>query len=211
MAKVGYIYQTPYDDGLEEAREWMRNYGCVQIAEEDAAQERKRPVRKRLTDALVCGDEIVVAKFSNAVRGVRELAAFLAQCRVKSVRVVSIGDRLDTAGKLFAEATPADVLHMFGTLPEEVLALRHAAMHVKELKHSFAGRPKKKTKAAVSKQERESVIVSMYNEGKALDEIWMASGFRSRSSVFRILKKHGVTPNRGNLRGPHGGRKPKAE
>ena len=27
MAKVGYIYQTPHDDTLDEVREWMRQYG----------------------------------------------------------------------------------------------------------------------------------------------------------------------------------------
>ena len=40
MAKVGYIYNTPHANGLTEDGEWMRYYGCVQVAEEAAEDER---------------------------------------------------------------------------------------------------------------------------------------------------------------------------
>ena len=36
------------------------------------------------------GDEVVVAKFSNALRGSRELSAFIELCRIKVVRIISI-------------------------------------------------------------------------------------------------------------------------
>lgn len=81
MAKVGYIYQTPHDDSLNEVREWMRQYGCVQIVEELAENERLRPQWKQLLANLDRGDELVVAKLSNAVRGSRELAAFIELCQ----------------------------------------------------------------------------------------------------------------------------------
>jgi len=61
--------------------------------------------------------------------------------------------------------------------------------------------------AAENKQERESTIVSMHNNGHAIDDIWTVSGFRSRSSVFRILNKYGVKFNRGHFSGPLGKRK----
>ena len=85
------------------------------------------------------------------------------------------------------------------------MALRKASAHVQNLQRNFAERPK--TKAAETKQERESVIVSMYNSGHTIDDIWTASGFRSRSSVFRILNKYGVKLNRGHFSGPLGKRK----
>ena len=50
-------------------------------------------------------------------------------------------------------------------------------------------------------------IVSMYNSGHTIDDIWTVSGFRSRSSVFRILNKYGVKLNRGHFSGPLGKRK----
>ena len=67
MAKTGYIYNTPHAGGLADDREWMRQYGCVQVAEEAAENERLRPVWKLLLANLDRGDEIVVSKLSNAV------------------------------------------------------------------------------------------------------------------------------------------------
>ena len=94
---------------------------------------------------------------------------------------------------------------MIGSLPEEAMALRRASAHVQSLQRTLNVRPK--TKAAETKQERESTIVSMYNSGHAIDDIWTVSGFRSRSSVFRILNKYGVKLNRGHFSGPLGKRK----
>ena len=61
----------------------------------------------------------------------------------------------------------------------------------------------------ISKAEREKTIVAMYNNGHSIDDIWKVSGFSSRSSVFRILNKYGVSLNRGKFSGPLGKRKPK--
>ena len=163
------------------------------------------PVWKQLLANPDRGDEIVVSKLSNAVRGSRELAVFIELYRVKVVRIVSIHDRIDTGSKLFPETTVADVLLMFGSLPEEAMALRRASDHVQNLQRNLNVRHK--TKAAETKQERESTIVSMYNSGHTIDDIWTISGFRSRSSIFRILNKYGVKLNRGHFSGPLGKRK----
>lgn len=56
------------------------------------------------------GDELVIPKFSNAIRGSRELATFLEFCRVKAIRVISIHDRIDSKNQLFPETKPSDVL-----------------------------------------------------------------------------------------------------
>ena len=63
----------------------------------------------------------------------------------------------------------------------------------------------------ISKAEREKTIVAMYNNGHSIDDIWKVSGFSSRSSVFRILNKYGVSLNRGKFSGPLGKRKPREE
>ena len=114
MAKIGYIMAISQYDRLEEDRKWMNDYGCIRIVEESDENERNRPLWKQLMVALQRGDELVISKFSNALRGSRELATFLEFCRA-----------------------------------------RHP-----------------------------------------IDEVWRASGFRSRSSVFRILNKHGIKLNR---------------
>ncbi len=45
-------------------------------------------------------------------------------------------------------------------------------------------------------------IVNMYNSGLSIDDIWKVSGFKSRTSVFRVLNRNGVQLNRGRHQGP---------
>ena len=103
MAKVGYIFKADRYDGFEADKEWMQKYGCVQVIEELVENEALRPRWKQLVANLERGDEIVVAKFSNALRGSRELSAFIELCRIKVVRIISIHDRIDSRGKLFPD------------------------------------------------------------------------------------------------------------
>ena len=105
-------------DKVEEDSQWMKDYGCVRIVEENDADEKSRPLWKQLMIALERGDELVISKFSNAIRGARELAMFLEFCRVKVIRVISIHDRIDSKNELFPETKPSDVLMMIGSLPD---------------------------------------------------------------------------------------------
>ena len=208
MAKVGYIFAAACYDGVDADKEWMCRYGCVQVVLEKSEHEKVRPQWKQLLSNLGRGDELVVSKLSNAVRGSRELAALIELCRIKVVRIISIHDKIDTAGELFPETTPADVMAMVGSLPEEAMALRKASAHIDILKQNI--RPPKGL-SVKSKEDREKTIVSMYNSGHSIDDIWSVSGFHSRSSVFRILNKYGVTLNRGKFSGPLGKRKKEGE
>lgn len=115
-------------------------------------------------------------------------------------------DKVDSRGDLFPETKVADVLEIFGALPEECAALRKASAHIIQLKQNINQPSKEKN---ISKSEREKTIVAMYNNGHSIDDIWKVSGFSSRSSVFRILNKYGVSLNRGKFSGPLGKRKQK--
>ena len=75
------------------------------------------------------GKELLIPKFSNALRGSRELATFLEFCQGNVIRIISIHDRIDSSNILFPETKPSDVLVMMGSLPDEVLALRKSAEH----------------------------------------------------------------------------------
>lgn len=185
MAKVGYIFKADHYDSLEQDKTWMNEFGCVRIVEEQSAHEKLRPAWKQLFNCLERGDELVVSKFSNAVRGSRELAVLLEMCRVKVIRLISIHDKIDSKCELFPETSIADVLVMFGSLPEEAAALRRANAHVERLKANVIINKK----VAIERLEREKNIVNMYNSGHSIDDIWKVSGFNSRSSVFRILNK----------------------
>ena len=87
-------------------------------------------------------------------------------------------------------------------LPEEVLALRKSAEHVVNLQEKMIVSPPPVSLAKMQKLDREKTVINLYVAGHPIDEVWRASGFRSRSSVFRILNKHGIKLNRGKLSGP---------
>lgn len=200
MAKVGYIFMANQYDMLEADKEWMLQYGCVQVFEESTDHEILRPQWKQLMASIERGDEIVVSKFSNAVRGTRELATFLELCRIKDARIISIHDGIDTKDELFPDTKVSDVIKMFGSIPEEIAALRKSSSHIMHLQQ-YIKQPSK-TVGSISKTERERMIVDMYNNGHSIDDIFEMSGFSSRSSVFRILNKYGVKLNRGKFSGP---------
>ena len=202
MAKIGYIMATLHYDGLEEDRRWMQEFGCVRIVEESDADEKGRPLWKQLMIALERGDELVISKFSNALRGVRELAFFLEFCRVKVIRVISIHDRIDSSNELFPETRPSDVLVMIGSLPEEALVLRKSSEHVSRLQERMIVQLPPVSTSRERRMDREKTVINLYAAGHPIDEIWKASGFRSRSSVFRILNKYGIKLNRGRHSGP---------
>ncbi|NPD82974.1 recombinase family protein [Prevotella sp. PINT] len=202
MAKVGYIMATSQYDKLEEDRKWMNEFGCIRIVEESDEDERNRPLWKQLMVALQRGDELVIPKFSNAMRGSRELATFLEFCRVKVIRIISIHDKIDSSNILFPDTKPSDVLVMMGSLPEEILALRKSAEHMVNLQEKMIVSLPSVSSSKMRKLDREKTIINLYVAGHSIDEIWRASGFKSRSSVFRILNKHGIKLNRGNHSGP---------
>lgn len=194
MAKIGYILSVTNDDRLVTDKEWMQQYGCIRVIEENAGHEKMRPMWHQLLPSLERGDELVVSKFSNAVRGVRELAALIEFCRVKVVRLISLHDKIDTGNEMFLETSSTQVMEMFGSLPEEVAVLRRrTSSHAVHQLQTLTSKP---NVTIQDKTEREKTIVSMYNNNHSIDDIWAVSGFKSRSSVFRILKKYGVQLNR---------------
>lgn len=202
MAKIGYIMVTAHYDKTEADRQWMQDYGCLRIIEEKDEDEKARPLWKQLMVALERGDELVISKFSNALRGSQELAIFLEFCRVKVIRIISIHDRIDSRNELFPDTKPSDVLEMIGSLPDEALALRKASEHVTKLQERMIVTLPPVSTSKKKRLEREKTVINLYAAGHPIDEIWRASGFHSRSSVFRILNKHGIKLNRGKHSGP---------
>ena len=77
MAKVGYIFKKEPYEAFNEDKNWMLQFGCVHVVEEQKEHEKIRPKWNQLLSSLERGDELVVTKFSNAVRGSRERALSL--------------------------------------------------------------------------------------------------------------------------------------
>lgn len=207
MAKVGYIFLATDGEHYAEDKAWMQQYGCVQVIEELSEQERLRPLWKQLIANLERGDELVLSKFSNALRGTRELATLVEFCRIKVVRIISIHDCFDSNDELFPDTKPSQIMQMFGSLSEECAVLRKANAHIIHLQQNIM--PGNRSGKNTPKMEREKNIINMYNEGHSLDDIFAVSGFTSRSSIYRILNKYGVHLNRGPHSGPLKKRKDK--
>jgi DNA invertase Pin-like site-specific DNA recombinase len=117
MAKVGYIFLAEAYDSIEADKAWMEQFGCIRIVEEKAEDEKLRPEWKQLLMSLGRGDELVISKFSNALRGARELSFFFELCRIKVIRIISINDKVDSKDELFPAKKTSEFLEMVGALP----------------------------------------------------------------------------------------------
>ena len=170
----------------------MKEFGCDEIVVEEGIQERLRPQWRRLLTLLKKEDEIVLTRLSNAVRGIRELGAFLDLCRVYKIRIISIHDRIDTKNELFPETTAGDVLDTVSRISEEATKVRRSEGRVVR---NLKSQRKEKTKSAL-RQDREKMIVNMYKSGHVIDDIWKVSGYKSRTTIFRVLRRAGVELDR---------------
>lgn len=117
------------------------------------------------------------------------------------VRIISIHDRIDSRDKLFPETTVADVLEMFGALPEEVAILRYSSARVLNLQQK--AKIPKKTMKAMDKADKENTIVDMYVNGHSFEDI-MTMRLVQRRVRCSACSRHGVKLNEGEIQRPLG-------
>ena len=195
MAKVGYVMNyAGYRANTD--KEWMKRFGCNEIMEEQQDYELRTEWNK-LLDRLNKGDELVVPKLSHVLRETRQLSYLLEYCRLKEIRLISIHDRIDSGNELFPETQMSDILNVVALLPKEAFDIRKSSDAVRKVK----SRMRTLSPVDYNRIERKEFVVNMYKSGHLINEIWKASGVRSRSSVFRVLKEAGITLNRGRKKG----------
>lgn len=195
MAKVGYVMNyAGYRANTD--KEWMKRFDCNEIMEEQQDYELRTEWNK-LLDRLNKGDELVVPKLSHVLRETRQLSYLLEYCRLKEIRLISIHDRIDSGNELFPETQMSDILNVVALLPKEAFDIRKSSDAVRKVK----SRMRTLSPVDYNRIERKEFVVNMYKSGHLINEIWKASGFRSRSSVFRVLKEAGITLNRGRKKG----------
>ena len=188
MAKIGYLPYLPLYAGGTDDRQWMVDFGCEDIVEEQPVEGAYRLGWDRLLATIGKGDTLVISKLAHVVKGARQLSFFLEFCRIKSVRLVSLHDGIDSANELFPETKVSDVLKVVAKLPEEANAVRKMVSHPGRQSTGI----KVLSQAAYGRMERKKLVANMYKSGYTIEDIWKASGFRSRSSIFRVLKDAGV-------------------
>ena len=198
MAKVGYYFETNDQAELSRALQWMNDYGCDIIAKDSMEYEKLRPQWQQAVEKLKTGDELVVYKLSNAIRGARELLFFLEFCRITRIRIISVLDRIDSHQLLFPEVEnmTAHIFDVLAAFTSETVGLKKKVASIQRANKKQLA----KRQVGISKLERNMNVINLYKSGYPINEIWKLSGFRSRSSVFRILNDAGIKLQRGNGR-----------
>ena len=120
-----------------------------------------------------------------------ELGAFLDLRKTYGLRLICIHDGIDTSGEFFPDTSAVDILDAIGILPAETVSVRRSSARVLRLRKDQVVTPKTKLR-----QDKEKMIVNMYKAGHQVEDIWKVSGYKSRTSVFRVLRRAGVEPNR---------------
>ena len=199
---------APGYNEFEADKKWMEDFGCIEIIHEDLPQNDKmRTLWDSLVGRLQVSDTIVIPKLSNAIKGARQLVFFLEFCRINNIRLVSIHDKIDSYNQLFPDVKTSDILTAIALLPKEANAIRKSGRHITRMRKQIANISQK----AVGKAERNKRIVNMYLQGFTIDEIFVESGFTSKSSIWRILNNANIELTRGHTKGPLGPRKKKEE
>ena len=175
MSKVGYVINYA-GYGTDVDKEWMKRFGCTEIMEEKQECGPLRAEWNKLLRRLNKGDEY---------------------CRLKEIRLISIHDCIDSGNELFPETQMSDILNVVALLPKEAFDVRKSSDAIRKVK----SRMRTLSPVDYNRIERKECVVNMYKSGHLINEIWKASGFRSRSSVFRVLKEAGITLNRGRKKG----------
>jgi DNA invertase Pin-like site-specific DNA recombinase len=192
MAKYGYLMRFAGCETADSDLRWMAEFGCKTIVEESSELEKLRPARRKLLTEMQVGDTLVISGLSNVLRSASQLSVFLELCKIKSIRLVSIHDRIDTGGELFTETSAADVLNILAKLPHDISSARKSPGRKRE--------PRVRTsmisKESMDRAQRVRTVIKMYKNHFAIPEIMAASGFKSRDSIFRILNEAGIRLNR---------------
>ena len=169
MARIGYIVTELPEQRIEEDEQRIQKESCDFIYRERYNVEGKTKELKKLIDNLNDRDEVIFLSMANAFKGVRQLCLFLNISRIKNLRIIFLRDRI-----------------AISTLTEDSYAIRK----IRKLSE------KRERSRSQARQLRNEKCVELYKAGVPTDEIKKQVGFRSKSSVFRILRASGVKTDR---------------
>ena len=111
MARYGYLLHEAKDTTMDA----MVTMGCCRIFRESRFDTMTRPQRKNLLRQIGDNDEIVVPRLCHVVNGCTQLAVLLEYCDVRNIRLVSVEDRIDTAGILYDDESDRNIVSAFKT------------------------------------------------------------------------------------------------
>lgn len=185
MARIGYIVTDLPGQHIEEDELKIQNEDCDIIYRERYNREGKSTELRKLIDNLNSGDEVVFLSMANAFKGARQMCLFLNIARIKNLRLIFLRDRIDSHEEKY-ESSTEKLFNAVATLAEDSYAIRKMKKH----------HVNRETSRSRVKRIRNEKCVELYKAGVPTDDIKKQVGFRSKSSVFRILKESGVNVDR---------------
>lgn len=186
MARYGYILHSADDATVRNIEE----SGCCRIFRECRYDTQTRPERRTLLRQIGNNDEIIVPQLCHIVNGCSNLAVLLEYCEARNIRLISIGDRIDTAGILYDGESDRNIVSAFKTLASDVA----------DIKKGNGEKPLQtqspvQTSAKEQRTQRDSRVISMYLSGLNTGEILRLNNI-SKTTLFRVLRKHGIPTER---------------
>ncbi len=194
MAIFGYLVASPALKNTDSYRQRLMSVGCDSLYEERGEDERLRPVWKLLIEQIPNQSTLVVPRLSMIIRDSSHLTAFFQWVELKNIRIIAFDDKFDTDDKAYPARSSKEMVNYLVSIPKDALQMRA------EIKRGMKPKALRRFKAtgAKNKPERNAAIVNLYQSGMPISAIQKVSGFRSRSSLYRVLDDAGVAYNRGH-------------
>lgn len=186
MARYGYLLHEARDTTMDA----METMECCRIFRESRYDTTTRPQRKNLLRQIGDNDEIVVPRLCHVVNGCSQLAVFLEYCDVRNIRLVSVEDRIDTAGILYDGESYRNMVSAFKTLASDIVAIKKNNGEMPLQMPSSL-----KTTRREKKIRRDSQVIRMYLTGLNINDVLRLNSI-GKSTLFRILRKHGIPTDR---------------
>ncbi len=188
--KIGYARVSTRDQNLDMQRTALSEAGCNKIYEEKVSGVGERVELQAALQYLRDGDILVVYKLDRLGRSMKDLLAIIEQLQQKNVSLISLRDNIDTCsttGKL--------VMHIFAALAEferDLIRERTGEGRAAAMKNGVKfGRPKQQ------RNDKATACANLYRSGMTVPQIMQQLSIKSKSTVYRFLRKGGVEPNRG--------------
>ncbi|MDY3266346.1 MAG: hypothetical protein SOX26_02205 [Phocaeicola sp.] len=185
MARIGYIVTDLPGQHIEEDNLKIQKENCDIIYRERYNREGKSTELRKLIDNLNSGDEVVFLSMANAFKGARQMCLFLNIARIKNLILIFLRDRIDSHEEKYERSTEK-LFNAVATLAEDSYTIRKLKRHPGN----------RETTRSRVKRLRNEKCVELYKAGVPTEDIKKQVGFRSKSSVFRILKESGVQADR---------------
>lgn len=166
----------------------LKRLRCRDIYTEENPSDKERPAWREMLQQLKDRDAVIVEKLSIALHGIRELSVFFQLCRLKHIRLISPGDRLDTTGEYYPVLTSEGWMELIATFPMETR--KNTPPQETTQRNMLVSR------STHSSRKREAMVVNMYKANYPLKEILRKTGYARYSYLYKVLEKYGISCNR---------------